>query len=142
MVTTRRLVLLYCSKHLLHFDEARRKEDKGIVRRGWEVVDEKSTHGQGRCVFTSENQMLQKGETATFLNKIIDNFVATMVQKLWPREQNSRKGMEWGRGLKRIRRIQCCFLRGKRRRKKNIDDTRFHSSALPFLCSSPRSTAG
>lgn len=29
-----------------------------------------------------------------------------------------------------------------RQKKKNIDDTRFHSSALPFLCSSPRSTVG
>lgn len=42
MVTTWRVVLLYCAKHLLHFDEARQKKDKGIVKRGWEVVEERA----------------------------------------------------------------------------------------------------
>lgn len=39
MVTTWRVVLLYCAKHLLHFDEGRQKEDKRIVSRGVEVVE-------------------------------------------------------------------------------------------------------
>ncbi len=29
---------------------------------------------------------------ASFLNKIIDNFIPTKARKLWAREQNSRKG--------------------------------------------------
>lgn len=78
MVTTWRVVLFYCAKHLLHFDEARQKRDKETERKRWEAVDEKAPMARADAVFTSENQMLQSGETATFLNKIIDNFIATM----------------------------------------------------------------
>lgn len=46
-----------------------------------------------------------------------------------------------GKGFEKNKKNSVLLL-AREKEKKNIDDTRFHSSALPFLCSSPRSTAG
>lgn len=48
---TWRFALLYCAKHLLHFDEAKQRRAREGVERNKEGVSEReSTRGQGRCV--------------------------------------------------------------------------------------------
>lgn len=55
---------------------------------------------------------------ASFLNKIIDNSTATKAKETMGKENKIAVRDGEGKGfLKRIRRIQCCFLQGKRKKK-------------------------
>lgn len=105
------------------------------------IVDGKGAFTSTVDVFSSEEDWQGKG--TFFLNKILDNFILTKPRRLWAERENKIAGkMEKGSVFFYDKNKKNSVLLLARGKKKNIDDTEFHSSTLSFLCSSPRSTAG